>query len=63
MSDHNLKREQAQALGFSTVAECEEHQAWLDRQAAHASSARAAVQAANESGAQIIDARDLTVGL
>lgn len=60
MIDQALKLEQAQALGFSTVEECDEHQAWLDRQAEHASRARTAVKSACEAGLPIIDVRGLS---
>lgn len=33
MVDQALKLEQAQALGFSSVEECDQHQKWLDHQA------------------------------
>jgi len=57
MADQALKLEQAQALGFSSVDECEQHQEWLDRQAEQTERVRAAVMAADESGSQIIDLR------
>lgn len=60
MTDQALTLEQAQALGFSTIEECDEHQAWLDRQAEQAACIRTVVHSANEAGSPIIDVRNLS---
>lgn len=60
MVDQALKLEQAQALGFSSVEECDQHQKWLDHQAEQNERIRAAVKAADESDSQIIDLRFLS---
>lgn len=49
--------EQAQALGFESIAAMNEHQAWLDKQKQHAEKARMAVRRAQKTGSNTIDMR------
>lgn len=60
LADQALKLEQALALGFNSIDECDEHQKWLDRQAEQNDRIRTAVKAGDESGSQIIDLRFLS---
>lgn len=57
MDTQATKLEEAQALGFSSIEECIEHQAWLDQQAEQNERIRLAVKAANDAGSQTIDVR------
>lgn len=59
MPDHATQLEQAQALGFNSLEECEQHQNWLDRQTERQALVSAAVQTAETAGTPCIDLRFL----
>lgn len=58
MSDR-IATEQVKALGFESMEQCEEHQAWLHEQKICREKVRAAMEVAEEAGTNIIDLREL----
>lgn len=59
ITTHNIvtQLEIAEALGFSTVEQMEDHQVWLDSQAVHRAKVKSLVENSKESN--IIDLRTL----
>lgn len=54
--------EEAMALGFDSIEQCEEHQAWLNQQRNVRAKTRAAIKKAEKEGSNIIDVRHLLPG-
>ncbi len=57
--DRNEKLEQAIGLGFSSIAEMEEHQDWLNTARIRNDNAVKAVRTAKANNSNVIDARNI----